>query len=336
MFENSRGIAPLNWQALVDEALRRRKAEGLTQREHAALASVSVPTIAAFDRAEQTLTLTKAFDILRVVGLIEHEAEDGAQNAFVQESFKRWRALVDTLPADSPGRFPNGWYRIDYCLEGDLRNVSLTEFEDILRRAVTRHTGWPVFMVMTRPELAPREIDGAIECWLAPSSDEVERAFGDAAHADFWRALPSGRLFLMRGYQEDGQDTFAPGAIFDTSLPVWRLGEGLLHAEKLASLLRNNDETHLTVRFRAIYTGLTGRVLRSWATPMSDLLVEGHAARSDEAVLEVTVPAENITGRLAEHLFPMISSLYERFGVTGLSVGRVKAETDRLLNSRIS
>jgi transcriptional regulator with XRE-family HTH domain len=332
MPENPRGIASLNWQGLVDETLRRRKAEGMTQREHAALAGVSVPTIAAFDRAERTLTLAKAFDILRVVGLIDEEPTDGAQNAFVHQSFKRWQTLIDTLPAEASARFLHGWYRIDYCLEGDLRPVSLTEYEGILRQAVTRHTGWPVFIVMSRPELAPREMDGAIECWLAEPG--IERTFNDAAHADFWRALPSGRLFLMRGYQEDGQETFQPGTIFDTTLPVWRLGEGLLHAEKLASLLRKSDDTPITVRFRAIYNGLSGRLLRSWANPLSELWLEGHAARSDEAVLEVTVPAESITERLSEHLFPMIASLYERFGVTGLTVNRVKAETDRLLNSR--
>ena len=56
----------MDWRALVDEAIRRRKAEKLTQREHAALASVSIPTIVSFDRGEESLTLTKAFAILRV------------------------------------------------------------------------------------------------------------------------------------------------------------------------------------------------------------------------------------------------------------------------------
>jgi transcriptional regulator with XRE-family HTH domain len=79
MLENSIKVTPLNWRALVAEALRRRKAEKLTQREHAALASVSIPTIVAFDRGERTLSLAKAFDILRVVGLIEEPTEDGAQ-----------------------------------------------------------------------------------------------------------------------------------------------------------------------------------------------------------------------------------------------------------------
>jgi transcriptional regulator with XRE-family HTH domain len=333
MSQKSRGIVPLDWKRLVDETLRRRKAEGMTQREHAALAGVSIPTIAAFERDERTLTLAKAFDILRVVGLIEEEPADGAQNAFVKDSFERWRRLVAALPNDAPGRFLHGWYRIDYCLEGNLRTVGQTEYEDLLRKAVTRLTGWPVFLFLTKPGLAPREADGAIECWLADPG--VERgAFVDAAHSDYWRAVPPGRQFLLRGYQEDGQETFPPGTVFDSTLPIWRLGEALLHAEKLAALLRKNESASVTVRFRAIYIGLSGRVLRSWANPLSDLWVAGHAARSDEAVLEATMPADSITERLGERLFPMIASLYERFGVTGLTVNRVKAEADRLLNSR--
>lgn len=332
MSENSRGIAPLDWQKLVEECRRRRKAEGMTQREHAALAGVSVPTIAVFDRGEQTLTLAKAFDILRVVGLIEEVPTEGAQNAFAQEAFQRWRTLVDQLPADAPARFPHGRYRIDYALEGDLRTVSLTEYEELLRQAVLRNTGWPAFLFLTRPDLAPREVDGTIECWLGKPG--VDRVLADAAHSDFWRASPGGRLFLIRGYQEDGQETFPPGSIFDTTLPIWRMGEALLHAEKLAKLLRERDDKPIKVQFRVIYTGLNGRVLRSWANPLSDLWLEGHVARSDEAVLETTVPADGITERLGEHLFPMLASLFERFGVTGLTVGRVNAEADRLLNSR--
>jgi transcriptional regulator with XRE-family HTH domain len=333
MSENPR-ITALNWHALVEEALRRRKAEKLTQREHAALASVSVPTIAAFDRGETTLSLAKAFDILRVVGLIDEPSEYSAQDTFVREAFARWRNLTDALPKESPGRFPHGWYRFDYYLDGDLKVVNMTAFEEILRKAVTRHTGWPVFLVPNRAEIAPREIDGTIECWLSPETES--RAFDDAAHCDFWRATPTARLFLIRGYQEDGQETFPPGTIFDTTLPIWRIGETLVHAERLSALMKKDADSRITVRFRALYSGLSGRVLRAWANPLSDMLFEGHTARSDEAVLEATIPAEEIKDQLAEHVTPLVASLYERFGVTGLSTARVKTEIERMLSNRFS
>jgi transcriptional regulator with XRE-family HTH domain len=336
MSQNSRGIAPLNWLAMVAEALRRRKAEKLTQREHAALASVSIPTIVSFDRGERTLSLAKAFDILRVVGLVEEPTEDGAQEIFVRDAFARWRGLTSKLPQDSPARFPHGWYRIDYALEGDLKEVELHKLQQILAQAELRITGWPVFWVPTREGLAPREVDGVVECWLPPSDDGTPRAHFDAAHCDFWRAAPAGRMFLIRGYQEDSQETFPPATIFDSGLPIWRLGEALLHAARLAALLKRDEDSAITVRFRAFYTGLTGRVLKAWANPLLDLLVEGAAARSDEAMLETVVPASAIEKKLATHLFPLIASLYERFGVTGLSLDRVQAEVERLQNSRIA
>ncbi|MDP2124156.1 MAG: transcriptional regulator [Parvibaculum sp.] len=327
----------MEWRAIVDEALRRRKAERLTQREHAALAGVSIPTIAAFDRGENTLTLAKAFDILRVVGLLNEPGPAGAQERFMREAFERWQFLTASLPPNSPARFPNGWYRFDYWLEGDLKSVRMTDFETIMRDAKTRHTGWPVFITLTKSEFAPREVDSVLECWLPPEGkDYPERMFGnDPAHCDFWRATPSGRLFLIRGYEEDGQETFPPGTLMDTTRPIWRLGETLLHAERLASLMRAHDDTEIMVHFRALYTGLSGRVLRSWANPMIDLFVEGYAARSNEVLLETSVPATGITENLAEHLFPMITDIFERFGVVGLSADGVRSEVQRLLRSHI-
>lgn len=329
MPKNPGGMTPLDWRALVAEAIRRRKAEKLTQREHAALASVSIPTIVGFDRGEHTLTLAKAFDILRVVGLVNEPAEGGAQEAFVQESFTRWRELTAKLPKESPGRFTNGWYRFDYALEGDLKPIELYKLPPVLKQAVVSHTGWPLFLFPGRAELEPYEIDGTLECWLKPEDAGANRPLGDSAHCDFWRATPTGRAFLIRGYQEDSQDTFPPRTIFDTTLPIWRMGECLLHAQRFAKQLAI-DPAQTNIRFRALYTGLSGRVLRSWGNPMSDLMIEGGAARSDEAMLEVVVPVREIEKNLATHLHAMIASLFDRFGVSGLSVDRVHAELERM------
>lgn len=334
MPENPRGVGPLNWQRLVEEALVRRKSEKMTQREHAALADVSIPTIAGFDRGETTLTLAKAFDILRVVGLVDEPREGGAQERFLRESLERWRAITADLPANNVARFPDGFYRVDYCLEGELKQVSGRAFENVLRQAITRHTGWPVFLMLERADLAPREVDGAIEVWLKPQQ-YVERDFGnDPAHCDYWRAVPSGRLFLLRGYQEDGQETFPPGSVFDTTLPIWRLGEVLLHAERLAALMAKTDPADLTIRLRALYTGLQGRQLRNWANPLSGMTLVGRPARSDEVLLETSVRATGVKDRLAEQLLPLVSALYQRFDVEGLSVEQVRSEVAGLLKGR--
>ncbi|MGB8841616.1 MAG: hypothetical protein WCC64_11140 [Aliidongia sp.] len=320
MPETAGGIGPLNWPALVAEAIRRRKAEKLTQKEHAALASVSVPTIIAFDRGERTLSLGKAMDILRVVGLIEKAPEGGTQEAFVQDAFARWRDLIKDLPEDSFGRFTAGWYRIDYALEGEIKEIEPRKLMNALRQAEAPHASSPLFQVLSRQDLAPYEIDGLIECWLAP---------GDAAYGDFWRATPSGRAVIIRGYQEDAQETFAPGMIFDTTLPVWRIGEAFLHAARLARLISSNPE-RATIRLRILYTRLQGRNLRAWASPMSTDYFGGGQSRSDEVMLEGTAPVASVEADLAQYVLPLVGSLFERFGVTGLSAGFVEAELSRM------
>lgn len=326
---------PLNWQRLIDETAERRTENGMTKREHAALAGVSAPTLAAFERGETTLSLAKAFDILRVVGLMDEPVESGAQERFLRESFERWQSLVKDLAKDSPARFPNGYYRVDYTLIGELKQVSSREFEEVLRKAVARYTGWPVFMTMTREETRPREVDGAIETWLAPS-DLIQRSFEDAAHCDYWRGVPSGRMFLIRGYQEDGQETFPAGTVFDTTLPIWRMGEVLLHAQNLAGLMAKGDPNAMSVKLRILYTGLRGRQLKSWANPLSGMFMEGRPARSDEVLLETEVPIADMKAQLATHLLPLVSQLFERFDAESVSFDFVQNEVSKLLKGNFT
>lgn len=90
-----------------------------------------------------------------------------------------------------------------------------------------------------------------------------------------------------------------------------------MHAKSLGLLLRKDPDDSVVVHFRAMFAGLAGRVLRSWANPLNDLLVQGRSARSDEAVLETRLPVDAIEERLAEFLTPLLASLYDRFGVAG-------------------
>ena len=127
----------------------------------------------AFDRGEESLTLGKAFAILRVVGLMDQPTSEGAQDVFVQEAIERWRELSAPLPQASAGRFPDGWYRFDYALEGELDHLELYRFKDVLEQAVVHHTGWPLWLFLTAHALSPYEQDGLIECWLKPEEEQA-------------------------------------------------------------------------------------------------------------------------------------------------------------------
>ena len=61
----------LNWNLLVEEAIRRRKERKISQRRLAAIAEVSQPTISRFEQRKDDIQLSSAIKILSILGLVE-------------------------------------------------------------------------------------------------------------------------------------------------------------------------------------------------------------------------------------------------------------------------
>ncbi len=59
----------LNWQDFVEEAIKRRKQQKLTQEQLAMLAGVSKPTLNSFEQGKTTIKLASALKILHMLGL---------------------------------------------------------------------------------------------------------------------------------------------------------------------------------------------------------------------------------------------------------------------------
>ena len=192
---------------------------------------------------------------------------DERLDRWAKKCFRRWSELVEHLPPEVGVRFPHGHYSFAYEVVGGAGNAALQELPDVLRASVVRHSGWPPFWYPTRRGIEPYPFDGAVECWLGGDDEGGER---DAAYADFWRIAPDALAYLIRGHQEDGSDIHRagrrvePGTVFDVDLPVWRVGEALLHAARFGDKLLGRPAT---IRFVAHYTGLSGRSLVSLADP---------------------------------------------------------------------
>lgn len=299
---------PIDWRLVVDEAVRRRKEEGHTQRSLAALAGVSVPTINAFEQGEITLRFERVVAILDALGLFVQSGRTDSLQSFVYDARARWKSLVEDLPNDSPSCQPDGYSEQAYAIEGVEQLPTLSKLREILTKA-PKTSGWTPFWVPTKESIKPSIREGLIECWLG--RPDADRVFAEAAHSDFWQVSRDGTAYLQRGYQEDGSD-FEPSTIFDLTLPIWRTSEVLLHAAWLARQLGGGTNTK--IRFFSRYTGLAGRELFSWAKPLLRLaLDERHRARSDSVDLATTAQVSEIENGLELVCEAVLRPLYERF-----------------------
>jgi transcriptional regulator with XRE-family HTH domain len=217
--------------------------------------------------------------------------------------------IANDLADENPSRYERGIWTVAYSLSEPAEWPSLSDFIGILREVAGHETGWPPWWVPDRYAIRPRPVDGRIECWLVDTDGEEELPFKhleNAAHSDFWRADPEGRMFLLRGYQEDGSESFQPGSVLDLTLPVWRAGECLLHAQRLAGRLGSDH-----IRFMVRWDGLEGRKLASWSWERD--VRPGRSSAQETVTSFTSVEAARIGDNLPEIVRRLVEPLYAVF-----------------------
>jgi len=195
--------------------------------------------------------------------------------------------------------YQKGSWSCSYVVHPVLHPPSLSQFKRILEEVKGTETGWPPWLSLeNRPGMEMKINDGLIECWLK-----------DTADADFWRADPKGFMFLIRRLQEDTDfPNVEPRTLFDLTLPVWRTGECMLHAVRLAGKL-NAEHLDLTMAWE----GLAGRELRALASP-NRMLFQGRRSTDDSVSTSISTPIATVLDALPDLVKKLLDPLYARFG----------------------
>lgn len=239
----------------------------------------------------------------------------------------RWSELADTLPIGAPGRFPQGYYEMGFSLVNARPAGGLADLRDRLRQARRiKLTGWTPFLDMSTSEWSPYPHHNFVEAWVGrpvPGRDDH-----DPSHSDFWRASPAGSLYTIRGYAEDALENRAPGHLFDVTLPVWRIAEGLLFARRLAESFEDVDAIATWCHF----TGLNGRRLTS--VTGNRAVFGDDVSGTDEIAIETQSTLQQIDDNLVEVMHQLLIPLYERFSFFRLPVVLVEEELSRMMRGR--
>lgn len=246
---------------------------------------------------------------------------------WARASAERWQTLVEQTAEGDPARLSLGHFKAAYRLADSIPPLGLADLREALDRATVRHSGWPPFWVPSKPSISPYVFEGALECWMGRDGGQ-----GDAAHSDFWRVSPNGEAFLIRGYQEDspGARRVEAGRGFDLTIPTWRVGEVLLHAEAFATQLGAPTAT-VTIGFE--WSGLSGRQIVTIGNP-NRWVMEGHVAQQDVFRKTMSVQADQIGGALPELVAQVVTPLYELFDFFRLPAKLVAEELASMRTNR--
>ena len=245
---------------------------------------------------------------------------------FISTSQDRWETLIDPLPVDDAARMPYGHYEIAFSILGVEQPLTLGELRKRIDDASSIHlTGWHPFLYLHREPFTPRPIDGMIEVWLG--NPEGERNLRSSAHCNFWRAHPAGDFYQLRGYDEDSTDRVKSGSVIDHTMPIWRVGDTLLFASRLAKSFGEDSEIIVS----CLYTGLKDRLL---VNLQGFSLLERYECFDDSIVLETQATARQIEDNLVEVLLPLLRPLYERFSFYELKSSLISSQVERLRSGR--
>ena len=238
----------------------------------------------------------------------------------------RWEELVSDEPDNSPARFPHGYYEMAFSLVGATPTNDLIELKNRLSEAGRINlSGWSPFSVSHQ---APKSHEDFVEAWLGQPYNSDDWNFKGPDYCDFWRASRDGKLYTIRGYDEDNKllnelHHNNPGSIFEVTLPIWRIGEGLLFASRFAETFEEVDQ----IAVYCHYTGLKDRCL-------TITRYRPGFSSTDKVELTGRITQQQLQDNLAEFLHPVLQRLYEKFNFYELPFDLVAKEVQSLRSNR--
>jgi transcriptional regulator with XRE-family HTH domain len=347
MYQNFKSIEPLNWEELVAETIRRRKHEGITQKDHAMMAGVSLSTLSDFDRGMTTLTLQKIIDILNVVGLVAAKRSSGQLMDFCERAEQRWYKLVQTLVKEHVALDPRKGRASDQTLAHIygaftytfkiIKDTSAKTDEKQLRDKLkvasnikyTRDS--PFYIYSNNPLLKPYPIhDNIVECW----NKELEQ---DTSDHFFWWATTDGLFHYHKGYMEDNREKGSPGKVLYIDVAIAHAVEMILFAVRIGRVWSDKNDESIKIEMLLNYRGLVGRRLAA-----DEEMIQSHVCKQDLFKSKITFDVECVSDGI-EHrdsliglVYDLLSNLFQMFDFYKIRKEYIAHKIERTINDRQS
>jgi len=232
-----------------------------------------------------------------------------------------------------------GFREASAVIDGGMPELSANEaLLQQLMVAVPTHTGWPPWTDsrnFSDTASRPYVFEGAWEALLVALQDDA----WIGTHVDYWRIDPSGRLYHLRGLEDDLLQPQGRGpeplTQLDFLLQISRTTEVISVVLSFARAM-GCEEQDTSVAFSFRWNALSNRHLASWADPQRMFFSRGRGpSRQDTITTSIVVPLETPQSGLSPYVQAAVGPLFELFGGTQFQPQVVDGIVNRTVERRL-
>lgn len=264
---------------------------------------------------------------LRLLFTDQHSQPQGNSSAFHEDWVNTSWSRFEKLNIEHFEQFENSPYKMGYWLGSysvipSVEGLDLSSLYNGLAKCIGNETGWPIGLFMQAENSKPYPYNNCVETYLAKMN-------GNPRNSDFWRASLRGNFFIIRGFEEDS-DVDSAGKLFDVLIPIWRVGELLLHASRF---VKEFVPTGCSLIVSMKWWGLNGRRLASSTSKY--YMPNNRLSRQNEVSSYLVIEdALSIEPNLSSFVENLTGSLYEVFDFFRMPNETISDELNKMRNRK--
>ena len=294
--------APSEWRQLINECIKaRQEIEAKRPAEVGKEEGV---------KAEEPISIEKGPEV------IEKEEE---RRFFIWVKNENDNAMYEMKSAG----FTEGFFKFVLQVPYGIDQIDNNTLLEIARKSECHNTGWPIGVVLTKPEYKP-----------VPLTDGIRAVINTGDGFDYWAMNNRGHFFFLRSHQEDSSEqALTKGRkLLWFDVAIWRISETISYTSNLCVELnlKQSDKINLALS----YEGLKGRAL-SVANPRRLGFMAARKCTVDKYEKDLELQVADIIPKLKDHVYQIAIGLFGLFDFYRPDRAIVDSIVDEFLNSRL-
>jgi hypothetical protein len=248
-----------------------------------------------------------------------------------QEKFEDWviEENDNALKILKENKLSEGYYRYIVQVPHGLNAIDSTSLLKIAEKSECRNTGWPIGVILTKPEDRPIPLNNGIRAVIKG----IKNIINGTEEIDYWALNNFGHFFFIRTFEEDSEgNSEQRNKIFWFDAVIWRISEIITYASNLCTELnlKQTEKINLSI----LYEGLKGRTL-AISNPRRVPFMHARESHVNKYEQDVEIEVGNLVPKLKDNTYSIVRGLTGLFDFYKPEKQIVDNIINEFLNSRI-